>query len=127
MKLKIGDDEYPFDLDSLRISEAKEIKKNTGLTITGFTAGLADLDPDAVQAAIWLAKNRSDVAVDWDSLEEIDLKDFEVIDDEEDEDDEESADPPTADGGTSTSMTNSTGGSSYSPTDGTGAPTSSTD
>lgn len=54
MKVKYDEAEYTLDLDDIDVMQAKVIKVATGLTLSGLEDGLAEADPDALQALFWL-------------------------------------------------------------------------
>lgn len=66
--------EYEFDQNKLALAEAIAIKKATGLTVVGFQSGLKEMDPEALQAMVWLAKRRAGMAT---RLQDVD---FDVVD-----------------------------------------------
>lgn len=66
--------EYEFDQNKLALAEAIAIKKVTGLTVVGFQSGLKEMDPEALQAMVWLAKRRAGMAT---RLQDVD---FDVVD-----------------------------------------------
>lgn len=136
MKLKIGEEEYAFDVDILTIREAKEIKRQTGgMTFAEFLNGCLQVDPDALQAAAYLAKTRAGIATRFEDLESLVIMQMEVVDDSEDsaagdDVDDTSEDPtPTVEvpDGTSTSTKNGTSTSRRSRSGGTSRQTSSTE
>src|SRR5947199_5118912 len=55
--------EYEFDQNKLALSESIAVKKVTGLTVKTFQEGLGEMDPEALQAMVWLAKRRAGEAV----------------------------------------------------------------
>ncbi len=58
--LALGDVHRDLALDSLLISEAREMKRLIGVSsMPAFVAALQDLDPDAVAYAWWPANNRA--------------------------------------------------------------------
>jgi len=59
----LDDREYEFDQNRLALSEAIAVKRANGLTVRGLQEGLQDMDPDALQAMVWLAKRRAGDAV----------------------------------------------------------------
>lgn len=132
MRLKIGDDTYDLSWNTLLIAEAKFVKKHTGMTVPEFSQGFEALDPDALQAGIYLAKKRAGEIVRYEDLEDIDIADIDILpDDDEADDDGDDGEVPTGDveaeeSGTSTSSPNGTNGSAPSPTTTTGIPTPST-
>lgn len=55
--------EYEYDQDKLPLTEAIAVKKATGLTVNAYMRGLTGMDPEALQAMVWLAKQRAGEAV----------------------------------------------------------------
>jgi hypothetical protein len=54
MFITFDDQEYSFDIEDITRSEAAYIKRQKGLTLGGLLAGMADLDPDALDGMFWL-------------------------------------------------------------------------
>lgn len=54
--------EYEFDQNKLALAESIAIKKAIGFTVRDFQEGLTTMDPEALQAMVWLAKRRAGVA-----------------------------------------------------------------
>lgn len=54
-----GDGSWEYDPDSLLMSEFLEIKRVTGMTRRDWQAQLAQHEPEAVQALIWLLRKRT--------------------------------------------------------------------
>lgn len=55
--------EYEFDQNKLALGEAIAVKKSSGLTVKAFQEGLVEMDPEALQAMVWLARRRAGEAV----------------------------------------------------------------
>lgn len=75
MKFTWGDTEYDFDTNQLSYTEAKTIKRHTGLTVGQFEQGcrFAVLDPDALVAMLYLAKVRAGEDVSFGDFEDVNL------------------------------------------------------
>ena len=69
----VGGTEYEFDQNKLALIEAIAIKKAIGLTVKSFQEGLQAMDPEALQAMVWLARKRAGEAI---RLQDVD---FDVI------------------------------------------------
>lgn len=54
MLVHFEDKDYTFDIEALDVSEARTIKRQTGLTIRALMNGLEEMDPDAMVALYWL-------------------------------------------------------------------------
>lgn len=65
--------EYEFDQNKLALTEAIAVKKTTGLTVKSFQEGLQEMDPEALQAMVWLARKRAGEAI---RLQDVD---FDVV------------------------------------------------
>lgn len=65
--------EYEFDQNKLALIEAIAIKKAIGLTVKSFQEGLQEMDPEALQAMVWLARKRAGEAI---RLQDVD---FDVV------------------------------------------------
>lgn len=100
MQIVVDGTEYDFDTATLRVGEMRALKKASGMKIKDFTEGLADADPDALTALVWLAKRRAGEHIKFDDLD-FELGDFDVIepDDPQDAagDGDTPADPPDDD------------------------------
>jgi hypothetical protein len=84
-------------LDKFPLPRALLLKKATKLTPMALAEGLADLDPEAVAAAAWLALYLAGVRIKYDDLltnEDLDLFDL-IADDDEAEEGEEEGENPT--------------------------------
>lgn len=57
--IKFEDQEYDCDLDDMDFSEARYIKRNTGLTILEFQEAVMKADPDALGALWWWLQKRA--------------------------------------------------------------------
>ncbi|MFJ9374435.1 hypothetical protein [Streptomyces sp. NPDC101455] len=86
-KLTVAGDVYEFDGDRMLLSEAREIKTYTGMTIPKWSQGIDEMDPDAIQSLIYLAKKRAGESLRYSDLETLDLKDIDLdpMDDEAEE------------------------------------------
>lgn len=95
MKIRIGDEVYPFEGNTMLVSETRLVKKHTGMGLRQLQDGMQNGDPDALVAMLFLAKRRAGVAVRWQDFDEFDLASIDVEDDTADIDDEgEEPDPP---------------------------------
>lgn len=56
--------DYTFDIEALDVSEARTIKRQTGLTVRKLMDGLEDLDPDAMVALYWLMLKQNGTMTD---------------------------------------------------------------
>ena len=56
--------EYNFDIEALDLSEARTIKRQTGLTLRALMTGLEEMDPDALAALYWLMQKQNGIAAD---------------------------------------------------------------
>lgn len=54
MEVRWNDKDYTFNLERIRVSEAKIIKVQTGYTLMTLEEGLDNADPDALRAVFWL-------------------------------------------------------------------------
>lgn len=64
MLIQFEDEEYKLDLDEIDYTEARYIKRHTGLTLLELELGLEKIDPDALGALYWLMMKQSGTAVD---------------------------------------------------------------
>lgn len=107
-KLTVEGVEYEFDGDRMLLAEAREIKTFAKMTVPVWSRGIDDMDPDAIQVLIYLAKKRAGESLRYSDLETLDLADIQLepMDDEEEEEGEpevvaQAADPtPPGDSGT---------------------------
>jgi hypothetical protein len=65
----LDDTEYEFDQNRLALAEAVAVKVESGLTIKAFQEGLAEMDPYALKAMVWLAKCRAGVKTRYTDVE----------------------------------------------------------
>ncbi|MEU2340067.1 hypothetical protein ABZ608_42180 [Streptomyces sp. NPDC013172] len=91
-KLTVAGDVYEFDGDRMLLAEAREIKKFTGMTIPKWSMGIDEMDPDAIQSLIYLAKKRAGESLRYSDLDSLDFADIEL----EPMDDEEAGEEPEA-------------------------------
>lgn len=98
MQIVVDGSTYDFDTATLRVGEMRALKKASGLKIKDFTEGLAESDPDALTALVWLAKRRCGEHIKFDDLD-FDLSDFEIVeaDDTDAAAGDAPADPPADD------------------------------
>jgi len=80
IKFKLDGETYEYDDTSLSVKEARIIKKNAGMGLVSWARGLADGDPDALVAMVWLAKTRAGEAIRWQDLDDLDLASLELGD-----------------------------------------------
>jgi hypothetical protein len=73
INFKLSGEPYEYDDSTLSVKEARVIKKNTGMGLVSWARGLADGDPDAMVALVWLAKTRAGEAIRWQDLDDLDL------------------------------------------------------
>lgn len=64
MLVHFEDQDFQFDLEAMDLSQARYIKRQTGLTVKGLMEGLQEFDGDALVALYWLMKQQNGVAVD---------------------------------------------------------------
>lgn len=64
MLVHFEDTDYQFELEDIDVSQARYIKRQTGLSIKAFLDGLGEIDPDCVVAAYWLMKAQNGTVVD---------------------------------------------------------------
>lgn len=81
MKVIVDGTKYDYDATRLLISEAMEVKQRTGMNMQAWQQGLADIDPYAVKALVFLLKKRAGERPDWDTLD-FDLGGLEMVEDE---------------------------------------------
>lgn len=72
-KLHVGDDVYDWDMDHLLIHEARKIKEQTGMAVRPWLDSLNEMDPDAIAAAVYLARSRAGLKVRYTDLEILDI------------------------------------------------------
>lgn len=72
-KMHIGDAVYDWDMDHMSVLEGKQIKEQTGMPVRTFLDALEVMDPDAIQAAAYLAMTRHGLKVRYSDLETIDI------------------------------------------------------
>lgn len=78
---------YDFDGDHVLLAEARELKTYTKLTLPRWNQGLDEMDPDAVQFLIFLAKKRAGESLRYSDLDTLDFADIdlELVEPEPDE------------------------------------------
>lgn len=80
MKLTLNGAEYSADLMSLyrvSITEARTIKRQTGMTLADWRIGLLTFnreDPDMIAGVVYLLKHRAAEIVDWTEIGELDAQ-----------------------------------------------------
>jgi hypothetical protein len=82
VKVKVGEQTYEHNRNSLLNSDAVTVKRQTGMTVPEFQQGLVDDDPDAVKALVFLLKRRAGEDPDWETLD-FDHADLEYLPDEQ--------------------------------------------
>jgi hypothetical protein len=112
LKLTVEGVVYEFDGDHLLLAEARELKTYTGMTLPKWSAGVDEMDPDAIQALIYLAKKRAGETLRFSDLDSLDFADIELepMDDEEEATEGEPGTPqqqvgPTPPGDSGTTQT----------------------
>lgn len=126
-KITVEGSVYEFDGDRMLLAEAREIKVFTKMTVPVWSRGIDEMDPDAIQSLIYLAKKRAGETLRYSDLDTLDLADItlEPMDDEEEAEGEPEAPtvdptPPGDSGTTPTPVTTDT--SEPSPTTSSTAP-----
>jgi len=76
MKIQFEDREYDFDLESLKLDEARTIKRRFQMTIRGLMNGLSEMDPDACAAMYWLMLKQNGTLIDPDKIENFPILQF---------------------------------------------------
>lgn len=111
-KLTVEDVVYEFDGDHLLLAEAREIKTYTGMTLPKWSRGIDEMDPDAIQSLIYLAKKRAGETLRYSDLDSLDFADIDLepMEDESETTEGETATPqqpvdPTPPGSTGTTPT----------------------
>lgn len=81
MKVRINDREYAAELDNFTLGEAREIKRVCGLPLGRFQDAIAESDPDALAAFVWVCVRRENPRI---TMEEIDAQGIAelIVDDE---------------------------------------------
>lgn len=69
MKVHFEDRDWDFDIDEVTVSQARQIKRQTGLTLMKLQEGLTEADADSLVALYWLMKNQNGVAIDMNKAE----------------------------------------------------------
>lgn len=64
MQVKFESKSYNLDLDEVTLSEARYIKRQTGLTLAKIQEGIKEVDPEAMLALYWLMKTQAGEVVD---------------------------------------------------------------
>lgn len=59
MQIEFEGESYTLDLDEIDVSEARTIKRQTGLSLFDFQQGIYNVDPDALILAYWLMMKQS--------------------------------------------------------------------
>ncbi len=57
--VKLGDESWTFDEDEITIQDAYMLKAETGLALRPFFEGLADMDPQCLQALVWFLRRKA--------------------------------------------------------------------
>lgn len=111
-KLTVENIVYEFDGDHLLLAEAREIKTYTGMTLPKWSRGIDEMDPDAIQSLIYLAKKRAGETLRYSDLDSLDFADIDLepMEDESEAAEEGTATPeqqvdPTPPGDTGTTQT----------------------
>jgi len=100
MKILFEDKEYDFDLESLRLDEARIIKRRFNMTVRALMDGLSDMDPEACAAMYWLMLKQNGKLIDPDKIDNFPVLKFgealiEAWEKENADDSEGEADPTT--------------------------------
>jgi hypothetical protein len=86
MRVKLADESWDFDEESMRNTEAVALQKTAGLKWQEVVGGLFIADPNAITALIWLCRRRAGMPDTENRISQLDfdLKDFdwEPIDEE---------------------------------------------
>lgn len=100
MRVRQGPDHawYVYDGDTLLVSEARELKKYTGMGLAAFATGMKEGDVDAMVFVLYLARRRAGEAVQWREFDSMNIADMEMQDDEPPPVTDISARPPRAKG-----------------------------
>ncbi|RPE44165.1 hypothetical protein EDD90_7395 [Streptomyces sp. Ag109_O5-1] len=77
-KLTVENVVYEFDGDHLLLAEAREIKTYTGMTLPKWSRGIDEMDPDAIQSLIYLAKKRAGETLRYSDLDSLDFADIDL-------------------------------------------------
>jgi hypothetical protein len=64
MNVTFDGEEYKLDLDEIDLSEARYIKRQTGLTLMKLQEGLKEVDGDSLAALYWLMLKQSGKVAD---------------------------------------------------------------
>jgi len=101
MLVRQGPDEpwYAYDGDTLLVSEARELKKLTGMGLATFANGMKEGDVDAMVFTLYLARRRAGEAVHWRDFDDMNIADMEMKDDEPPPVTDINTRPPRAKGG----------------------------
>ncbi|MCX3064203.1 hypothetical protein [Streptomyces beihaiensis] len=78
IKLTVEGIDYEFDDQRMLVSEAREIKTLTGLTVPKLFAGVEEGDGDAIAALVFLAKKRAGEALRFSELDSLNLADVDL-------------------------------------------------
>lgn len=68
MLVHFDDQDYEFDIEALDLTEARHIKRQTGLTVKGLMEGLGEMDPEALAALYWLMLKQNGKVTDMHKL-----------------------------------------------------------
>lgn len=124
-KITVEGSVYEFDGDRMLLAEAREIKVFTKMTVPVWSRGIDEMDPDAIQSLIYLAKKRAGETLRYSDLDTLDLADItlEPMEEEAEGEPEASAVDPTPPGDSGTTPTPATTDTSVpSPTTSSTAP-----
>lgn len=59
MNIEFEGESYTLDLDEIDVSEARTIKRQTGMSLIKFQEGIYEVDPDSLILAYWLMMKQS--------------------------------------------------------------------
>jgi hypothetical protein len=68
MIVHFEDKDYQFDLDDIDVSQARYLKRKTGMTLMDLEDGLERADPDCLVALYWLMLAQNGKAIDMDKV-----------------------------------------------------------
>jgi hypothetical protein len=77
--------EIEFDQDTMKVKEARLLKKVTGMGLRQFGEGMRNGDIDALMGMVYIAMRREGVAIPWRALDDFNIGDLDVIADDEEE------------------------------------------
>lgn len=69
MKFHIEDHKYEWDMRKLLVSEAIFVQEKTGLLVTPWKRALAEGEPKAIKALVYILKWRAGENPDWNTLD----------------------------------------------------------